>query len=115
MLSIHNLPYEKVGKNEPVCIADEVPFEIPESWEWCRLGDLFQTVMGQSPSGESVADFGDGMEFHQGKICFGERYLKKIPASNNSSIEDSTCKYLLYCPIPFSLKYSTGILPEIVR
>ena len=28
-----NLPYEKIGKNEPVCIADEVPFEIPESWE----------------------------------------------------------------------------------
>ena len=33
-----NLPYEKVGKNEPLCIADEVPFEIPESWEWARLG-----------------------------------------------------------------------------
>jgi len=31
------LPYEKVGKNEPVCIADEVPFDIPESWEWVRL------------------------------------------------------------------------------
>lgn len=29
-----NLPYEKVGKNEPVCIADEVPFEIPDSWVW---------------------------------------------------------------------------------
>ena len=33
-----NLPYEKVGKNEPVCIADDVPFEIPDSWEWTRLG-----------------------------------------------------------------------------
>ena len=35
-----NLPYEKVGKNEPVCIADEVPFDIPESWEWVRLGTI---------------------------------------------------------------------------
>ena len=35
-----NLPYEKVGKNEPVCIADEVPFEIPESWEWVRLSKI---------------------------------------------------------------------------
>ena len=35
-----NLPYEKIGKNEPVCIADEVPFEIPESWEWVRLGKI---------------------------------------------------------------------------
>ena len=32
-----NLPYEKVGKNELVCIADEVPFDIPESWEWVRV------------------------------------------------------------------------------
>ena len=31
------MPYEKIGKNEPVCIADEVPFEIPESWEWVRV------------------------------------------------------------------------------
>ena len=34
------MPYEKVGKNEPVCIADEVPFEIPESWEWVRLSKI---------------------------------------------------------------------------
>ena len=33
-----NLPYEKIGKNEPVCIADEVPFDIPQSWEWVRFG-----------------------------------------------------------------------------
>ena len=34
------MPYEKVGKNEPVYIADEVPFEIPESWEWVRLSKI---------------------------------------------------------------------------
>ena len=43
-----NLPYEKIGKNEPVCIADEVPFEIPESWEWVRLGELFQHNTGKA-------------------------------------------------------------------
>jgi len=43
-----NLPYEKVGKNELVCIADEVPFEIPESWEWVRLGELFQHNTGKA-------------------------------------------------------------------
>jgi type I restriction enzyme S subunit len=43
-----NLPYEKIGKNEPVCIADEVPFEIPESWEWVRLGNLFQHNTGKA-------------------------------------------------------------------
>ena len=40
------MPYEKVGKNEPVCIADEVPFEIPESWEWVRVGGVFSVING---------------------------------------------------------------------
>jgi len=47
-ITSHNLPYEKVGKNELVCIADEVPFEIPESWEWVRLGELFQHNTGKA-------------------------------------------------------------------
>ena len=44
-----NLPYEKVGKNEPVCIVNEVPFEIPESWEWVRHNELFQISGGSQP------------------------------------------------------------------
>ena len=35
-----NLPYEKIGDNEPVSIADEIPFDIPDSWEWVRLGSI---------------------------------------------------------------------------
>ena len=46
--STDNLPYEKVGKNEPVCIADEVPFEIPDSWEWVRLGEIYQHNTGKA-------------------------------------------------------------------
>ena len=44
-----NLPYEKIGKNEPVCIADEVPFDIPESWEWVRFKNLVNYSMGKTP------------------------------------------------------------------
>ena len=43
-INTDNLPYEKVGKNDPVCIADEVPFEIPESWEWVRLGSILSVI-----------------------------------------------------------------------
>ena len=39
-----NLPYEKVGKNESVCIADEVPFEIPESWEWAKIETISMPI-----------------------------------------------------------------------
>ena len=36
----HGLPYEKRadGKGEAKCIADEVPFELPEGWCWARFG-----------------------------------------------------------------------------
>ena len=40
------MPYEKVGKNEPACIADEVPFDIPNSWEWVRLSHIFSILNG---------------------------------------------------------------------
>ena len=50
-INTDNLPYEKVGKNEPVCIANEVPFEIPDSWEWVRLGDYAEKVTDQVASG----------------------------------------------------------------
>ena len=51
MYPTDNLPYEKVGKNEPVCIADEVPFDIPDSWEWARLKDITikEIKRGKSP------------------------------------------------------------------
>lgn len=41
--------YERIGKNEPVCIDEELPFEIPESWEWCKLGEVCTIARGGSP------------------------------------------------------------------
>ena len=34
-----NLYYEKIG-NETICIQEEIPFDIPENWIWCRLGNV---------------------------------------------------------------------------
>ena len=55
--SADNLPYEKVGKNEPVCIADEVPFEIPDTWEWVRLANICTKLVDgdhNPPKGEAI-------------------------------------------------------------
>ena len=35
-----NLHYEKFGDGSIKCIEDEIPFEIPKSWAWCRLNTI---------------------------------------------------------------------------
>ena len=43
-----NLPYEKTGK-ETRCIAEDIPFDIPDSWMWVRFGNLVDYAMGKTP------------------------------------------------------------------
>jgi len=44
------IPYEIINGKER-CIADEVPFEIPENWCWCRLGSIsWYFDVGKSPN-----------------------------------------------------------------
>ena len=49
-----NSYYEKIlATGEVKCIDDEVPFEIPQGWEWCRLRDIILgTNAGKSPNCE---------------------------------------------------------------
>ena len=61
-----NLPYEKVGDAEPVCIADEVPFEIPESWEWVRLGSIINLQSGQDLTPDKYNDNAKGIPYITG-------------------------------------------------
>ena len=45
----YNTPYEKIG-DEVRSLADEVPFDIPNSWEWVRLIDVCEYIQrGKSP------------------------------------------------------------------
>ena len=43
-----NSHYEKLDGMER-CIDDELPFEIPESWSWVRLGAVLEIARGGSP------------------------------------------------------------------
>lgn len=42
---------KKIKKEKPLpeIKPEEIPFEIPENWEWCRLGEMFQIERGSSP------------------------------------------------------------------
>ena len=46
----------KGRESEPVCIEDEIPFEVPNNWEWARLGTLCNFGKCQNVEYKSVAE-----------------------------------------------------------
>ena len=40
--------YYTINRNEKICIDDEIPFGIPDTWKWCRLGTLFSHCTGKA-------------------------------------------------------------------
>jgi len=48
--------------NEPI---DEIPFELPEGWEWCRLGEIQQVVTGSTPTKKNDEYYGNDYPFYK--------------------------------------------------
>ena len=50
-LQINNSYYEKfLATGKVKCIDDEIPFEIPQGWEWTRIGNIFNHTSGKQQS-----------------------------------------------------------------
>ena len=50
-----NSYYEKFTlSGEVKCIDEEIPFEIPNGWEWCRLGDITIVIGGYAFPSEDI-------------------------------------------------------------
>lgn len=53
---------KKIKKEKPLppISEDEIPFEIPENWAWCRLGEvIYDTEGGKSPNCQNIPAQGD--------------------------------------------------------
>ena len=73
------IPYESIDGKER-CIADEVPFEIPESWEWARIFSIGAIIRGSGIKRTET--------INKGKPCirYGELYTTyNIQFSNTVS------------------------------
>ena len=83
--------YEKMlATGEVKCIDEEVPFEIPKGWEWCRLRDVIYPPK-YGTSSKSLSN-GDVPVLRMGNIQDGEVVYDKLVFSKN--VEDNR-KYLL--------------------
>jgi len=49
-----NLHYEKFPDGSVKCIEDEIPFELPQGWEWCRLKHICMMAAGKSKPTEQI-------------------------------------------------------------
>lgn len=70
--------------------------QLPEGWCQCALQDVFNITMGQSPNGKSI-NFLSGIEFHQGKLCFTDKYLKKADIYTSEVTKLAEPHSLLLC------------------
>ena len=68
----------------------------PEGWCECCFDDIFNIKMGQSPNGSSI-NHQQGIEFHQGKILFGDKYLKQSDMFTDAPTKLATANSLLLC------------------
>ena len=69
---------------------------VPKGWQLCYLSDIFDITMGQSPDGNSFHHT-EGVEFHQGKICFTQKYLAKSDVFTSAPNKYATSNSLLCC------------------
>lgn len=83
------IPYEIIDGKER-CIADEVPFELPESWCWCRLGDILLKLTDGTHSTpkytESGIPFISVKDVSSGKLDFSN--CKHISEKEHTELYD---------------------------
>ena len=62
-----NSYYEKLlATGEVKCIDDEIPFEIPQGWEWCRMGGIIELLSGQDFMPEKYNSKNQGIPYITG-------------------------------------------------
>ena len=63
--------YEKfLATGEVKCIDEEIPFEIPATWEWCRLGGVIQLLSGRDLEPYHYNSDGIGIPYMTGASNF---------------------------------------------
>ena len=55
-----NLHYEKFADGSVKCIEDEIPFDLPESWAWCRIKNICTIGTGATPLKSNSAYYANG-------------------------------------------------------
>ena len=69
--------YYELIDNSPVCIDEFLPFQIPETWAWCKVKDMLEIQTGASFKKEQVNANNKGIRILRGGNILPNKYIFK--------------------------------------
>lgn len=71
--------------------------DLPNGWCPCTFKDIFEITMGSSPKGNTLNNDKDGVEFHQGKTFFTNKYLNESDTYTKEPTKLAKTNSVLLC------------------
>jgi restriction endonuclease S subunit len=79
----------KKEKMSPQIEKEEIPFEIPKSWEWCRMQNISEKLgAGSTPKGGSSVYVSEGIMFFRSQNIYNKRLRLNNVAFISNEIHD---------------------------
>ena len=87
-----NSYYEKfLATGEVKCIDDEISFEIPNGWEWTRIGNIFNHTSGKQQSSSNKSGGTPQKFITTSNLYWGYFVLDNVKVMNFTEEEIKTC------------------------
>lgn len=84
--------YEKIlATGEVKCIDEEIPFEIPQGWEWTRIGNIFNHTSGKQQSSSNKSGGTPQKFITTSNLYWGYFLLNNVKVMNFTEEEIKTC------------------------
>ena len=83
--------YEQIGSSTPETVDDEISFDIPENWVWCRIGDIFYHASGKQQSSSNKAGGTPQKFITTSNLYWGRFVLDKVKVMNFTEYEIRNC------------------------
>ena len=84
--------YEKMlATGEVKCIDEEIPFEIPQGWEWTRIGNIFNHTSGKQQSSSNKGGGTPQKFITTSNLYWGHFILDNVKVMNFTDEEIKTC------------------------
>ena len=65
----------KKEKPLPPISEEEIPYDLPDGWEWCRLGEIICLLSGRDLETKMFNDTGHGIPYITGASCINDGYI----------------------------------------